>query len=58
MYRASEITLSGADEKRLHALAFKNLTAGHYVLRAEVRSASGVRGMATRKVVVTGVGLQ
>jgi hypothetical protein len=58
LYRASEITLSGADEKRLHAVAFKNLTAGHYVLRAEVRSSSGVRGMAVREVVVTGVGLK
>ncbi len=58
LYRASEITLSGAGEKRMHTLAFKNLTAGHYTLRAEVRSTSGVRGMATREVVVTGSGLQ
>jgi hypothetical protein len=58
LYRASEISLSGVDEKRLHTLSFKNLTAGHYTLRAEVRSSSGVRGMATREVVVTGVGLQ
>lgn len=58
LYRASEITLSGADEKRLHTLAFKNLTAGRYLLRAEVRSSSGVRGLATREVVVTGMGVQ
>ena len=58
LYRASEVSLSGAGEKRLHTLAFKNLTAGHYTLRAEVRSSSGVRGLATREVVVTGVGLQ
>jgi len=58
LYRASEIRLSGAGEKRLHTLTFQNLTAGHYLLRAEVRSSSGVRGTATREVVVTGVGLQ
>jgi hypothetical protein len=58
LYRASEVSLNGAGEKRLHTLAFKNLTAGHYTLRAEVRSSSGVRGQATREVVVTGVGLQ
>lgn len=58
LYRASEIALGGAGEKRLHQLVFKNLTAGHYTLKAEVRSSSGVRGMATREVVVTGAGLQ
>lgn len=58
LYRASEIALSGAGEKRLHQLVFKNLTAGHYTLKAEVRSSRGVRGMATREVVVTGAGLQ
>ncbi len=56
LYRASEIALVGKGEKRLHTLAFKNLTAGHYTLKAEVRSSAGVRGMATREVVVTGIG--
>ena len=58
LYRASEIALGGGGEKRLHQLMFKNLTAGHYTLRAEVRSSTGVRGMATREVVVTGTGAQ
>lgn len=58
LYRASEIALSGASEKRLHPIVFKNLSAGYYTLRAEVRSSTGVRGMITREVVVTGVGLQ
>jgi hypothetical protein len=58
LYRASEIALNGASEKRLHTIVFKNLTAGHYTLRAEVRSSTALRGMATRQVVVTGVGLQ
>jgi hypothetical protein len=58
LYRASEISLSGAGEKRLHAIVFKNLSAGYYTLRAEVRSSTAVRGMVTRDMVVTGVGLQ
>lgn len=58
LYRGSEIALVGKNEKRLHALSFKNLTAGHYTLRAEVRSSTGVRGLATREVVVTGAGLR
>jgi hypothetical protein len=56
MYRASEIELSGADEKRLHSLEFKNLKAGNYTLRAEVHSATALRGMAEQEVVVTGSG--
>jgi hypothetical protein len=58
MFRASEFSLSGADEKRLHSLEFKNLPAGHYTLRAEVRSDTAVRGMATQEVVVTGSGMR
>ena len=58
MYRSSELTLSGADEKRLHSVEFRNLPAGHYMLRAEVRSAHDVRGMAEQDLVVTGSGGQ
>ena len=58
LYRASEIELQGAGEKRLHTVVFKNLSAGHYTLRAEVRSSTAVRGTATREMVVTGMGLQ
>jgi hypothetical protein len=58
MYRSSELTLSGAREKRLHSIEFRNLPAGHYILRAEVRSAHDVRGMASQDLVVTGSGLQ
>lgn len=54
LYRASEVTLNGANEKRLHPFMFKSLPGGHYTLRAEVRSQSGVRGLATRTIVVTG----
>jgi hypothetical protein len=35
---------------------FKNLPAGTYVLRAQVRSAEEVLGMATQDLIVTGVG--
>ena len=58
MFRASEISLNGADEKRLHAITFKNLQAGHYLLRAKVLSSSDVLGMAQDDVVVTGIGLR
>ena len=58
MYRSSELTLSGAREKRLHSVEFRNLPAGHYMLRAEVRSARDVRGSAEQELVVTGSGLR
>ena len=54
MYTASEIQLNGANEKRLHQVMFKSLSAGHYSLRAQVRSSTGVRGMATREIEVIG----
>jgi hypothetical protein len=56
MYRASEIQLNGANEKRLHQVMFRSLSAGHYSVRAEVRSSIGVRGVATREIVVIGQG--
>ena len=56
MFRASEVELAGAGEKRLHTLEFRNLKAGYYTLRAEVHSARALRGTAEQKVVVTGSG--
>jgi hypothetical protein len=58
MYRSSELTLSGANEKRLHNVEFRNLPAGYYALRAQVRSAHDVRGSAQQDLVVTGSGAQ
>jgi len=58
MYRSSDLTLSGATEKRLHSVEFRNLPAGNYMLRAEVRSAHEVRGSASQNLVVTGSGLK
>ena len=56
MFRASDITLEGAAEKRIHHVQFKNLPAGAYMLRAEVRSSTDLRGSATQELVVTGSG--
>ena len=58
MFRASEITLNGASEKRLHNVEFRNLPAGYYTLRAQVRSSHDVRGSASQELVVTGSGAQ
>lgn len=57
MYRASDLPLNGAKEKRLHFVQFKNLPAGHYTLRAEVFSNEAVRGVATQELLVTGGGV-
>jgi hypothetical protein len=56
LFRASEVALNGANEKRLHPFVFKSLPGGRYTLRAEVRSQSDVRGLAMRTIVVTGKG--
>jgi hypothetical protein len=56
MYRATEVTLQGEGDKRLHTVEFKNLPAGAYELRAEVLSSDHVRGMATQELLVAGVG--
>jgi hypothetical protein len=55
-YRASELTLSGAEDQRLHSLVFKNLPAGAYMLRAEVFSTDTLLGQATQELFVTGTG--
>lgn len=55
-FRASELTLIGDQDKRLHNVEFKNLPAGSYMLRAEVFSVDALRGEATQEVVVTGQG--
>ena len=53
MYRATEVELSGETDKRLHLVEFKNLTAGSYVLRAEVLSSSAVLAQTTQELTVT-----
>lgn len=58
MFRASDLALSGADEKRIHTVEFRNLPAGHYTLRADVMSTNAVRGTASKTLVVTGSGLR
>lgn len=54
MFRSTEVTLVGDAEKRTRTIEFKNLAAGTYVLRAEVRSSSRVRGMAEQELIVAG----
>ena len=56
VFRSSDVSLSGADEKRMHAVEFKNLPAGTYTLRAQVYSAEHLRGMAEQELHVSGVG--
>ena len=54
-FRSSMIELDGEREKRLHTVEFRNLPAGEYKLRAQVRSRSAVRGTAVEELVVTGL---
>ncbi|MBM3820523.1 MAG: hypothetical protein FJW14_16100 [Acidimicrobiia bacterium] len=56
VFRASDVSLSGAGEKRMHAVEFKNLPAGTYTLRAQVFSTERLRGRAEQELVVTGIG--
>ena len=58
VFRASDLSLSGANEKRMHAIQFKNLPAGTYTLRAQVFSSERVRGMAEQELVVSGAGVR
>jgi hypothetical protein len=54
LYRSTEVALDGQAEKRLHTVEFKNLPAGTYEVRAEVFSASDVRGTAVQELEVMG----
>ena len=56
MYCATEVPLSGSNEKRLHTIQFKNLMAGEYTLRAQVLSTSSVTSQATEEIMVSGAG--
>lgn len=55
-FRSSAVVLDGENEKRLHTVEFKNLPAGAYTLRAQVRSSVDVLATATQDLVVTGIG--
>jgi hypothetical protein len=58
VFRASDLSLSGANEKRMHSLQFKNLPAGSYTLRAQVFSSDSMRGQAEQQLLVTGAGMR
>ena len=53
--RSSVIELEGEGDKRIHTVQFKSLPEGEYILRAEVRSRTDVRGQAVQTLTVTGV---
>jgi hypothetical protein len=55
-FRSSAVTLDGEREKRLHTVEFKNLPAGAYTLRAQVRSTAEILATATQDLTVTGIG--
>jgi hypothetical protein len=46
MFSASDITLEGGGEKRMHELYFRGIPAGRYTIVAEVHTARAVRGSA------------
>jgi hypothetical protein len=56
LFRSTEVTLNGDDEKRIHVVEFRNLPAGSYEVRAEVLSSTAVRGTAVQDVEVMGSG--
>ena len=58
MYRSSELSLTGANDHRLHNTEFRNLPARTYMLRAQVRSSHDIRGSASQELFVTGSGAQ
>ena len=58
MFCATELSLAGDKEQRLHTIQFKNLAAGEYTLRAQVLSNSSVRSQAEQGIMVTGDGTQ
>jgi hypothetical protein len=53
MFQSSEVSL-GDGSQRLYTLEFKNLAAGAYTLRAEVRSRTGVVAQAEQELIVAG----
>jgi hypothetical protein len=54
LFRSTEVTLDGSSEKRVHSVEFRNLPAGGYEIRAEVLSATEVRGAAVQDIQVVG----
>ena len=52
LFRSTQMELDGENARRLHTIQFKNLPAGHYVVRARVLSRGDVRGLAEDLLVV------
>jgi hypothetical protein len=58
LFRASEIPLDGANAAAANWFEFRDLPAGHYQLRAELRSSQAVRAVAIQPVIVVGPGTE
>lgn len=58
LFRSSELALDGENGQRIHTVEFRNLPAGHYVVRAEVRSQAHIRGSDEQQFVVGHPGLE
>ena len=54
MYTSTEVPLAGDREQRLHTIQFKDLSAGEYMLRAQVLSNSTVRSQDEARIMVNG----
>jgi hypothetical protein len=52
LFRSSQVPLDGENGQRIHTVEFKNLPAGHYVVRAEVHSNADIRGAAEELLVI------
>jgi hypothetical protein len=52
LFRSTEVALEGARGQKIHVVEFKNLPAGHYIVRAAVFSNLNVRGAAEDMLVV------
>ena len=54
LFRASVLTLEGAEDKRLHEIQFAGVPSGQYSIQATVLSAHDARGTAMEHVAVVG----
>lgn len=56
MFRATELALKGASSRRVYDIGFRDVPAGHYVVRATVLSTDSVRGFEIKDLEVLGDG--
>ena len=51
-FRSADVPLDGASAPKFHAIAFKNVPAGEYVVRAQLMSEGDVRAVAQDQLTV------